>query len=173
MDKFIPDVYNQSIYRINYDKLKKDGIKLIVFDLDNTIAPVDVKNATNETLDLFYKIKDMGFKVIIMSNSKKERVEPFKNFLEVDSSFMSLKPLSKSYKKIMRVYNVKKEEVACVGDQILTDVWGANKVGMTSILVNPISKKDGKFTILNRKIENIIIKILENKDVFKKGKYYD
>lgn len=173
MDKFIPDIYAQSIYRINYDKLKKNGIKLIVFDLDNTIAPVDVKVSSNETFDLMLKIKELGLKPIIMSNSKKERVEPFRNHLEIDSCFLSCKPLKKTYKRIMKVYNLKSDEIACVGDQILTDILGANKMGMTSILVNPISKKDRKITLLNRKIENIIIKNLEKKDVFKKGKYYD
>lgn len=173
MDKFVPDIYAQSIYRINYDKLKKNGIKLVVFDLDNTIAPVDVKVSTNETFDLMFKIKDLGLKPIIMSNSKKERVEPFRNHLEIDSCFLSCKPLSKNYKKIMKVYNVKNEEVACIGDQFLTDVYGANKMGMTSILVNPISKKDSKWTFMNRQIEKIIINILEKKDLFKKGKYYD
>lgn len=173
MDKFIPDIYAQSIYRINYDKLKKNGIKLVVFDLDNTIAPVDVKVSSKETFDLMLKIKEIGLKPIIMSNSKKERVEPFRNHLEIDSCYFSLKPLKKNYKKIMRVYNLKNEEIACVGDQILTDILGANKMGMTSILVNPISKKDGKFTIINRKIEKIIMNNLEKKDVFKKGKYYD
>lgn len=173
MDKFVPDIYAQSIYRINYDKLKKNGIKLVIFDLDNTIAPVDIKVSSNETFDLMLKIKDMELKPIIMSNSKKERVLPFRNHLEIDSCYLSMKPLSKNYKKIMRIYDVKKEEVACIGDQLLTDIWGANKMGMTSILVNPISKKDGKCTFLNRKIENIIIRILEKKDLFKKGKYYD
>ena len=173
MDKFIPDIYAQSIYRINYDKLKKNGIKLVIFDLDNTIAPVDVKVSSNETFDLMLKIKDMGLKPIIMSNSKKHRVEPFKKHLEIDSCFLSCKPLKKNYKKILKIYNVKREEVACIGDQLLTDILGANKMGMTSILVNPISKKDGKFTIINRQIEKLIMNILEKKDVFKKGKYYD
>ena len=108
-----------------------------------------------------------------MSNSGKKRVEPFRNGLEVDSCADARKPCKKSYNKIISIYRFNPEEIACVGDQLLTDIIGANKMGMTSILINPISKKDRFITKPNRIIENMIMKILGAKDAFKKGKYYD
>ena len=173
IDIFVPDVYAQSIYRIDYEKLMKKGIKCVIFDLDNTIAPVDVLEPPKEAIDLMFKIKEMGLKPILMSNSGKKRVEPFRNGLLVDSCADARKPCKKSYKKIVSIYRFSPEEIACVGDQVLTDIVGANKMGMTSILVNPISKKDRFITKPNRVIENIIMKILGAKDAFKKGKYYD
>lgn len=173
IDRFVPDVYAQSIYRIDYDKLIKKGIKCIIFDLDNTIAPVDAKTPSNEAKELMFKIKEKGLKVILMSNSGKKRIEPFRNGLEIDSCASACKPRKKSYEKIVSIYKFNVEEVACVGDQLLTDILGANKMGMTSILINPISKKDRLITKPNRIIENIIIKILGSRDAFKKGKYYD
>lgn len=173
IDKYVPDIYAQSIYRIDYESLANEGTKLIIFDLDNTIATVETKEPKEEAIELMFKIKDLGLKPIIMSNSTKKRVEPFRNKLEIDSCASAMKPLKKNYKKIMNMYKVKPEEVASVGDQLLTDIWGANKMGITSILVNPISKKDGKFTILNRFIEKKLMFILEKRDLFKKGKYYD
>lgn len=173
IDKFVPDMHAQSIYRINYEKLASIGIKCIIFDLDNTIAPVNIKEPAKEAKDLMFKIKDLGIRPILMSNSGKNRVEPFRNGLEIDSCASARKPFSKNYKKILSLYKIKPEEIACVGDQFLTDILGANKEGMTSILVNPISKQDRAATWINRCIEKIIIFILEKRDLFKKGKYYD
>lgn len=173
IDRFVPDVYAQSIYRIDYEKLKKKGIKCIIFDLDNTISPVDVSVPPKDAIDLMFKLKEMGFKLILMSNSGKKRVEPFRNGLEIDSCANARKPCKKNYSKIVSIYRFNPEEIACVGDQLLTDIMGANKMGMTSILINPISKKDRFVTLPNRVIEKIIMKVLGAKDAFKKGKYYD
>ena len=73
MDIFIPDVYQKSIYDINYKKLKKSGIKCILFDLDNTLVPYTTKEPTKQIKDLFAKIQS-DFKLIIMSNSGKNRL---------------------------------------------------------------------------------------------------
>ncbi len=173
MEKFVPDMYYQSIYRIDYEKLYNMGIKIIIFDLDNTIAGITAKIPTKEVIDLMFKIKEIGMRPVLMSNSEKKRVEPFRNALEIDSCASARKPFKKNYLKIMNIYRVKNEEVACIGDQLITDIYGANKMGMTSILINPISKKDRFITLFNRFIEKIIIKILEKRDLFKKGKYYD
>lgn len=173
IDKFVPDIYAQSIYRIDYEKLIKKGIKCIIFDLDNTIAPVDVLTPSKESIDLMFKLKEMGLKIVLMSNSGRKRVEPFRNSLEIDSCADAKKPFKKSYNKITSIYKFNLEEIACVGDQLLTDIIGANKMGMTSILINPISKKDRIITKPNRIIESIIMKILGAKDAFKKGQYYD
>ncbi len=173
LDKFVPDVYAQSIYRINYEKLSNKGIKCIIFDLDNTIAPVDVKTPSKEAIELMIRIKDLGIRPILMSNSGKIRVEPFRNNLEIDSCASAGKPFKNNYIKIQMLYKMKPEEIACVGDQLLTDILGANNQGMTSILVNPISKKDRKVTWINRFIEKIIMFVLNKRDLFKKGKYYE
>lgn len=173
IDKFVPDMYAQSIYRINYKKLASSGIKIIIFDLDNTIAPVNVSEPPKEAIDLMFEIKNLGMRPILMSNSGKKRVEPFRNKLEIDSCASAGKPMQKNYTKIKNIYKMTGEQIACVGDQFLTDILGANNAGMTSILVNRISKKDRIVTLFNRLIEKIIIHILEKRDLFKKGKYYE
>lgn len=172
-DKYVPDMYVQSIYRINYEKLNSIGIKYIIFDLDNTIAPVDIKEPSKEAIDLMIRIKDLGITPLLMSNSGKTRVEPFRNKLEIDSCANATKPFKKNYKKILEIYKIKPEQVACIGDQLITDILGANNMGMMSILINPISKKDRKITLLNRMIEKIIMMILSKRDLFKKGNYYE
>ena len=173
VEKFIPDIYQKSIYTIDYKKLKSCGIKCIVFDVDNTLAPISTPKPSRKAKDLIERLKDLGFRVIIMSNASKRRLTPFKDILEVDCAASSRKPFSKKFKKILKEYNLKVDEVAIVGDQMITDVFGGNRVGITTIMVNPISSKDQIFTKILRIFENIIINKAKKKDMFMKGKYYE
>jgi HAD superfamily phosphatase (TIGR01668 family) len=115
----------------------------------------------------------MGFRIIILSNAPKKRLEPFKEILEVDCAAFSMKPLSKKYKKIFKEYKLTETEVASIGDQILTDVLGGNRVGITTILVNPVSTKDRALTKINRAIEDYIFNRAAKKKLLRKGQYYD
>lgn len=174
MDRFMPDVYQKSIFTINYDKLKKEGIKCLLFDLDNTIAPVHCSEVDEKVKQLMERLDEIGFKLIIFSNSKKPRIKPFKDALNIDASASSKKPLKMKYKKVMQLYHFKDTEIACIGDQILTDVLGANRMGFVSILVNPVSTIDLLGTrIINRPIERKILKYFAKKGIFTKGNYYD
>lgn len=173
IELFKPDMYMKDIYSINYAKLKNFGIKCILFDLDNTLVPSFKNKPTRKVKDLIEKLKDMGFKVIIFSNSNKKRLTPFKNVLEVDCSYSSKKPFSKKFKKVLKEYKYNQSEVAIIGDQIVTDIYGGNKVGIFTILVKPINSKELIFTKFNRIIERKIIKKLERRNIFKKGEYYE
>lgn len=172
MDLFIPDMYQKSIYNIDYKKLKKRGIKCLLFDLDNTLIPYSVDVPTNKVKDLFLRLEE-DFKIIIMSNSGKKRLIPFKEQLNVDVAFSSCKPLKKKYKKIMKIYNFKDTEIAAIGDQLVTDIFGANRNNITSILINPIGENEPVTTKFNRFIERKIYKELLKKGILKKGSYYD
>lgn len=173
MEKYIPDIYQKSIYTINYDVLASRGIKCILFDLDNTMVPITVKNSNKKIKELFDDLKTRGFKVIIFSNSPRSRVKPFKDELDVDCCANACKPFKKKYLKVLEEYNLNVTEVACVGDQLLTDIKGGNNIGITTILVNPIGTKERITTKINRIFEKKIYKKLRDEDLFKKGKYYE
>ena len=172
MDKFIPDIYSQSIYTINYAKLKKNGIKCILFDLDNTIAPYKIKEPDKKTKELIASL-ERDFKIIILSKVNKKRVRPFKEKLNVDSSYSSRKPFKRKYKKILEVYKFSEDEIACIGDQLITDIYGANNMGFTSILVNRIATFEPIGTKINRFFEKFIYHRLARKKLLVKGEYYD
>lgn len=173
IENFVPDIYQKSIYYINYDKLYKKGVRLLLFDLDNTITPSYVNKPTKRLKKLFDELKDKGFKIIIMSNSPKRRIEPFKEELNVDACAFSLKPTKNKYKKIMEKLKYKHTEIAAIGDQLLTDIVGANKLDLTSVLVNPLTKKDFSVTFINRVIEIFIYDKLSKRDLLIRGKYYE
>lgn len=172
-DKFVPDIYTKSIYTIDYKGLKKKKIKCLIFDLNNTLAPLTLKVPNKKLIDLFEDLKDMKFKVYIVSNSTRKRVEPFKNILCVDSSYLSMKPMLRKFKKIFEINDFKDNEVAVIGDEIMTDIWAANRMNFVSILVNPIGTKEYVSTKIGRYFENFIIEKLTNKKLFRKGKYYE
>ena len=173
VEKFMPDIYQKSIYYINYDKLYKKGVRCIIFDLDNTITPSYIKEPTKRLKKLFEELKDKGFKLIIMSNSPKYRIEPFKTYLGVDACAFSLKPRKDKYIKIMERFKYKSSEIAAIGDQLITDIWGANRLDITSILVNPLTEKDYSMTLINRLLERIIYGNLEKKELFIRGRYFE
>lgn len=173
MEKYIPDMYCKSVYKIDYDKLKGKGIKCILFDLDNTLAPLSLKKPNKKIKDLFCNLKNMGFKIIIFSNSGKNRLKPFKNDLEVDCAYSCRKPSRKKFDIILKDYKYSVSEVVIIGDNIITDVLGGNGVGITTILVNPISNKDRFITRIVRLYEKYIMSKLAKKEFFIKGKYYE
>lgn len=172
-EKYMPDVYQKSIYYINYDKLWNHGIRCLLFDMDNTITPCYINKPTKRLKLLFDTLKDKGFKIVIMSNAPKFKIEPFKSYLAVDACAFSLKPNKNRYIKIMDKLKFKPSEIASIGDQLLTDIIGANKLDITSVLVNPLTPKDHTITLINRLLEKIIFNNLSKKDLLVKGKYYD
>jgi len=173
MEIYVPDIYQKSIYTINYDSLYSRGIKCLLIDLDNTIVPVTMKKSNKKIKKLFDELKAKGFTIIIFSNSNKLRLKAFKEELEVDICPNATKPFKKKYEKIMKTYGFKEPEIACIGDQLLTDIKGGNNLGLTTILVNPIGTKERFVTKINRCIEKQILKKLRDNDLFAKGKYYE
>lgn len=172
MEKYIPDIYQKSIYTIDYEKLKERGIKCILFDLDNTLSPVGVKVPTEKLKKFITDLKEK-FHVIIFSNSPKGRVNTFADALDIDAVPFACKPYRGKFDALLNLLKLQVSEVAIIGDQLLTDIQGGNQVGITTILVNPISTHDGIFTKINRKREERIIKKLRSRDLFMRGKYYE
>jgi len=173
MEKYVADIYQKNIYSINYDSLLSRGIKCLLFDLDNTIASVMERTPNQEVKDLFAELKEKGFKIVIFTNNHKLRAAPFKNELEVDSFSLVRKPRPEKFLTVMNTYGFNVSETAMIGDSIVDDVAGGNGVGITTILVNPIDKKEYPFAKIRRWRENKLVKKLRDKDLFTKGRYYE
>ncbi len=174
MENFIPDIYQKSIYHIDYDKLLDDGIKCLLLDLDNTCVPYKDTEPNKKLMELFETLKDMGFKLIIFSNAPKRRIAPFKKMLNVDSLARAGKPLKRNFLKIIKMFNYDLSDVAIIGDQLYKDILGGNKVGIKTILVNPMSKDDMFLTkLIFRPLEKIKYEKLAKKELLVRGKYYE
>lgn len=158
---FFPHIYIQSIFEIDTDYLKRNGIKGIIFDIDNTLVPYDVEQPTKEVIDLFEQFKKKGFKICLLSNNTKERVIRFNEGLEIHAIHKANKPLTYKFKRAMTLLGTNKNSTAIVGDQIFTDVFGGNRAGLMTILVSPVSDKDEWITKIKRGIERRFINAYE------------
>lgn len=172
MRNFKPTMYYKDIFSINYKKLKKEGIKCLIFDLDNTLALIDEKKCPEKTKELIKKLQK-DFLIFIISNNIRKRIEPYKKDLGVDAVSLAMKPLTRGLSKIKRMYQLKKKEMVMIGDQIVTDVISGRNFHIKTILVDPLGVKDLKVTNLNRKIESWIINRYRKKGIFERGKYYE
>jgi len=154
---FYPNEYVKSIFHIDYEKLKAKGIQNIIFDIDNTIEPYDIALPSQKDKDLIEKIKDMGFSIGLVSNNRGKRVEIFNKDLKLPAKSNAMKPLKGGVRKIMGEIHAKPENTAFVGDQVFTDVWCSRRIGLYSILVNPIALRDEFSVRLKRGLERKII----------------
>ncbi len=165
---FIPDMYKKDIFSINYNKLKTKGIKVLLFDFDNTLIEKGNYEIKKETVELFKKIKK-NFNIYVVSNSiHKSKLRKICDKLEVPYIKGSIKPFKRGFKKL-KLGGIKTSETAMIGDQVLTDVLGSKRMNYFSILIDPINYDEWLLTRLNRVVENIIMK----KNKMKRGSYYD
>ena len=167
-----PQMYKKRVEDINYTKLKELGIKCLVFDLDNTIALIDQDLITEDMKNLLLNLKK-DFKIAIISNNKESRVKKYADILDCGYVYSAMKPFAKGFKKIAKKYNLERKEIAVIGDQLITDIMGANIFRAYPILVDPLAKKDLKISYFNRFLEKQVFKKYQRKNIMKKGEYYD
>lgn len=163
---FVPNHYVPSIYKINLDELQAKGIKSIIVDLDNTLVESDRRDATPKLITWLQQLQELGFKVMIVSNNNATRVSVFAKPLNIPFIHKAKKPLALSFRKALLELGTKESETAMVGDQLLTDVLGGNRIGLYTILVVPISETEGFFTKLNRRFERMVFRWMEKRGLF-------
>ena len=172
MEIYVPDIYQENIYKINYDMLISRGIKCLIFDLDNTLVKITESLPHEETKELFESLKKKGFKILIASNSIKARVKPFHEELKVDYIFNVKKPKIEKINEYIVSSKFGLDEIAMIGDSMMDDVVCGNTIGITTILLDQIDKKEFPFARIRRIKEHKIQKKLRDKDLFTKGRYY-
>lgn len=154
--QFYPDEYKESVYDIDFENLYQQGVRGIISDIDNTLvchnAPADEK-----IIELFKKIHSLGFKTCLISNNKEPRVKPFADLVNSSYVYDAHKPSTKNYIKAMEIMETDIENTVFLGDQLFTDVWGANRSGIKSILLKPINKKEEIQIVLKRIPEKLVL----------------
>ena len=163
-----PDEYMDSTYAIDFKKLYKDGYRGILFDIDNTLVPHGAK-ADKRAEDFFVYLKNLGFKSCLISNNDEARVKMFNENIKTDYIYKAGKPAVKSYEKAMKIMGTDKSNTFFVGDQIFTDVYGANRTGIYAVLVKPIHPKEEIQIVLKRYLEKIVL-VFYKKKVLREGR---
>lgn len=153
-----PKLYLNSVKEISLSILKKYQLQGLILDVDNTLIDYD-KNMPEGVKEWSSNLKQAGIKLCILSNTNhKEKAEAVAQTLNIPYIYFAQKPLKKGFKKAKQILNLEAEAIGVVGDQILTDIIGANRSKMFPILVKPINEKDIWITKIKRPLEEKIIK---------------
>lgn len=154
-----PKFYLKSVKDISIELLRNNNIKGLILDVDNTLIDVDRK-IIDGAKEWCKSLKEQGIKVCILSNtSHEEKVKTVAEELEIPYLYFGKKPFKKGFYRAKKLLEIEKsEQIAAVGDQLFTDVIGANRVKMIPILVQPVDERDYWYTKIKRPIENILIK---------------
>ncbi len=159
---FYPKEYRDSTYTTDFQKLYQEGYRGILFDVDNTLVPHGAP-ATEESVELFRRLHEMGFSTCLISNNKEPRVTPFADAMETPYVYKAGKPKRSGYQKGMEIMGTGTQNTLFIGDQLFTDVWGANRAGLYSILVKPIDPKEEIQIVLKRYLEKIVLFFYERR----------
>lgn len=154
--RFYPQEYYTSTYAIDFKKYYDMGYRAVIFDIDNTLVEHDAP-ANDTAKELIENLKEMGFKVCLLSNNDEERVKSFNEPLDAYYIHKAGKPSAKGYNRAMELMGVERRETMFVGDQIFTDIWGANNAGIRSVLVKPIAKHEEIQIVLKRIPEKLVL----------------
>ncbi len=156
LKRFYPRKFVKNVASINYDALLRANYDTLLFDLDNTIAPFDIHEPDDINIIFFKMLEDKGFKVCLVSNNKAKRVHMFNEKLQLPVVPKAGKPRKKGILKAIKLLDSSIERTVLVGDQLFTDVWVGNRIGLFTILVEPIANRD-EFTVkLKRGVERLV-----------------
>ncbi|MBR9942122.1 YqeG family HAD IIIA-type phosphatase [Lachnospiraceae bacterium Marseille-Q4251] len=153
---FFPDAYMDSTYVIDFEKLYKEGIRGVIFDIDNTLVPHGAP-ADERAIRLFARLRSIGLDYCLISNNQLPRVKPFADAVQAKFVEDAHKPSRKNYLKAMKLMHVDLNSCIFVGDQIFTDVYGAKRCGMRTILVKPLHPKEEIQIVIKRYLEKIVL----------------
>ncbi|MBQ3967169.1 MAG: YqeG family HAD IIIA-type phosphatase [Lachnospiraceae bacterium] len=151
-----PSAEAHSCESIDFKKLYEKGYRGIIFDIDNTLVPHGAP-ADEKAIEFFKYLKKTGFKTCLISNNSKERVLPFAKAVGAKAVWKANKPAGRNYLLACRQMKTDRTNTVFVGDQIFTDVLGANLAGIPSILVEPIHPKEEIQIVLKRYLEKIVL----------------
>ena len=153
---FYPKECADSTYQIDFKSLYVRGYRGVLFDIDNTLVPHG-SPADERAVELFAELRKMGFHTCLISNNKEPRVKPLADACGSRYVSKAAKPSPVNYIKAMDIMGTDRNNTFFVGDQLFTDVWGANRAGIMSVLVKPIDKHEEIQIIFKRRLEWIVL----------------
>ena len=165
---FYPSGYAKSVFDIDYGKLYEAGFRGLVFDIDQTLVPHG-GDSTPEIDALFQRLRAMGFGTLILSNHNEARVKRFLKNIDALYICDAGKPRPRNYRRDAELLGVPVEKAVCIGDQLFTDMLGANLSGMASILVDFI-REEGETDIgKKRRLENLVLFFYKRSKKYRRG----
>ena len=162
-----PQQYVEDIFAINIQELANSGIRVILTDLDNTLVPWNSDQFTGELQAWIGELKEKSFKICVVSNNSAKRGKDLIEALDISAVWRAGKPGKRAYLKALDTMGFKPSEAVMIGDQVFTDILGANRLGLYTILVKPINNREFLFTKLKRPVEIFVLSILKRRGALK------
>ena len=156
--RFYPDYRFKTISDIPESFFSDNGIKFAVLDIDNTLVPYTSPSPDENALLFLERLKNEGIEYAFVSNNDWDRVMAFCDGMDAYYIAKSGKPFIRNIKKVMKNFGAKKNNTVLIGDQVFTDVYAANRAGITSVMVDPIEAKETPFFGFKRAIEKVVLK---------------
>lgn len=148
-----PDFYIRSYTELSPSFFKENGIRGLLTDLDDTLVPHNSMDISATLFDWTAQLRSAGIEILLLSNNKRARVEPFAKRLGVPFLSRALKPTCFRTRRASAVLNIPPEECILMGDQIFTDIAAAKRLNMRSVLVDPVGQKSTRYVQLKRRRE--------------------
>ncbi len=132
------------------------GVTALLLDVDNTLSEHGSQSPYPGSLEWVSSMRENGIRIVILSNNTRERVAPFAAKYGLPFLTFAMKPLPVGYLRAVHRLGVPHRQCAAVGDQVFTDIVGANLCGIKSILLDPILEEEGRSFQIRRKLERPI-----------------
>ncbi len=158
LERYKPDLYLQDLYSLDFEVLRNNGIKGLILDIDNTIVPPHARDIGSEALQWIKKAGSEGFRLLILSNASRRRVDRFVAGIDIEAISRAGKPAASAFTAAKSKLGLESENIAVFGDQLFTDIAGGNRAGMFTVLVRPIDeRRDWIFIRFKRLLEKIVM----------------
>lgn len=157
-EKFYPHRMAKNIFELDRSFYISNGIKGVIFDIDNTLVAHDTPCPPEEILEYFDFLRKLGIKYAVVSNNYKERVDAFCRGTGIEYIARAWKPFKKSLRKMQELLSLRADEICLVGDQIFTDIYGGRRMKFYTVLVTAVGENETKFVAFKRIFEKAVLR---------------
>ncbi|MDO4617890.1 MAG: HAD-IIIA family hydrolase [Clostridia bacterium] len=157
---FYPDFKFDKVSDIPDSFFEERDIEWALLDIDNTLVPYTMPHPDENAIAFLNRLERLGITYIFVSNNDADRVKLFCDKLGRDYKFISKahKPLTKKAKEALHKLGAKRENTVLIGDQVFTDVYCGKRLGITTIMVNPLEASETPFFGFKRRMEKVVLK---------------
>ncbi len=154
-----PNLVAPSVHEVDYEALRSRGVRAVLFDLENTLCPWRAGELDPPTWALLEGLRGRGLRLAVLTNAALPSGHPLLRALcerGIPVVTKARKPLMRGFRRALGQLGVSPGQAAVVGDQLLTDVLGGRRVGLLTVLVDPLTPRESLPTRFNRKVERLL-----------------
>jgi HAD superfamily phosphatase (TIGR01668 family) len=148
-----PDYYMSSLFAVTAKDLRDKGIRGLLLDIDNTLVPNHEPDADGRVLSFVSGMQEGGIRLAILSNATERRISLFNRPLGLPVVEGACKPFRRGYRIGISLLGLDASEICMAGDQLFTDILGANRSGIRSLLIAPMHGSEPWYVRLKRLAE--------------------